>query len=134
MNRVILAGNITRDPEGRRTNSGTSVCSFSIAVNRKYKAQEQTVEEVTYVDCEAWAQPADFVRDFMRKGDAILVEGRLKLDSWEDRSSGQKRSKLKVVAERVESLTTRNAQPQPDLPHSAPPFPSNGGYSGGHAG
>lgn len=98
LNRVLLVGRLTRDPETRYTTSGTAVASFAIAVNRR-RGRDQ--EEVAYIDCEAWERQAEFVQQWFQKGKAILVEGRLKQDRWEDKTSGQSRSKLIVVCERA---------------------------------
>ncbi|OVE82488.1 hypothetical protein BVY04_00845 [bacterium M21] len=134
LNKVILAGNLTREPEGRRTSSGTSLCNLGLAVNRRYRnsAGEYT-DETTFVDIDVWGQPADFCRDYLHKGNAVLIEGRLRLDSWEDNATGQKRSKLKVVAERVQSLTPRSEgsgapQPQGGGYQQQAPAPQQGGY------
>jgi len=115
INKVLLIGNLTRDPEARRTNSGTSVAKLGLAINRKFKnAAGEYQEEVTFADVDVWGRSADFCRDYLRKGAPVYVEGRLKLDQWEDRETGQKRSKLGIVAESVQSLGTRNeGQPQP---------------------
>jgi len=120
LNKVMLAGNLTREPEGKRTTSGTSVCGLGMAVNRKWRnAAGEMQDETTFVDIEVWGQPADFCRDYLHKGNAVLIEGRLKLESWEDRETGQKRSKMKVVAERVQSLTSRDHS-QPAAPAAVP--------------
>jgi single-strand DNA-binding protein len=129
MNKVILAGNITRDPDMRRTTSGTAVCEFGIAVNERVKGQDgQYVDKPVFVDLTAWSKTADFICTYLQKGSPVLVEGRLQLDQWDDRQSGQKRSKLKVVADRVQSLASKNDQqqtnqmPQRQAP-PPPPFP-----------
>jgi single-strand DNA-binding protein len=99
-NKVILAGNLCRDPEVRYTPKGTAVCKFSIAVNRKWKneAGEQK-EDVTFVDIDSFGKQAETVAQWFKKGNPILVEGRLKLDQWEDKNTKEKRSKLGVVLE-----------------------------------
>jgi single-strand DNA-binding protein len=105
LNKVILIGNLTRDPESRATPK-SSVCNFSLAVNRQHHAENgQTQEEVTYVDFEAWGKIGEMVQKYLRKGSSCLAEGRLKLDSWEDKASGQKRTKLKVILENVQFLS-----------------------------
>lgn len=102
-NRVLLAGNLTRDPEVRVLSGDKSVASFGLAVNRKFKSNDgQLKEEVTFVDIEAWGRTAELVGQYLTKGRGCFVEGRLKLDSWDDKESGQKRSKLKIVAESVQ--------------------------------
>ncbi|TVR52876.1 MAG: single-stranded DNA-binding protein [Puniceicoccaceae bacterium] len=97
-NKVILMGNLTRDPEMRVTPNGLSICKFSIAVNRIYStADGERREEVTFIDIDSFGRQAETIGKYMTKGRGILVEGRLRLDQWEDKESGQKRSKLGVV-------------------------------------
>lgn len=97
-NKVILLGNLTRDPELRTIPSGQTVCSFSLAVNRSWRnAEGETQEAVDYIDCNAWGKPAEIINQYMQKGRAILVSGRLQQRSWEQ--DGQKRSKVEVVVE-----------------------------------
>ncbi|MDX2187754.1 MAG: single-stranded DNA-binding protein [Opitutaceae bacterium] len=104
-NQVILVGNLTRDPEIRVTPKGTSICAFGLAVNRTWRDESgQDREEVTFVDVEAWGKQAEIIHKYLTKGSQALVQGRLKLDQWEDKQSGQKRSKLKVVLENVQFL------------------------------
>ncbi|HEU4966226.1 MAG TPA: single-stranded DNA-binding protein [Candidatus Saccharimonadales bacterium] len=99
-NKVILMGNLTRDPETRTTPSGQSVTSFSLAVNRTWRGQDGTQQEsVSYIDCVAWGKPGEIIAQYLGKGRAILVSGRLDQRSWEDKESGQKRSKVEVIVE-----------------------------------
>jgi single-strand DNA-binding protein len=99
-NRVIIAGNLTRDPELRYTPKGMAIASFGLAVNRKWKNESgETKEEVTFVDVDAFGKQAETIGQYMKKGRPFLVEGRLKLDQWEDKNTHQKQSKLKVVLE-----------------------------------
>ncbi|MDX1683173.1 MAG: single-stranded DNA-binding protein [Phycisphaeraceae bacterium] len=99
-NRVTLMGNLTRDPELRRTKNDRAVCNIGLAVNRTYRdADNERQEEVTFVDADAWGRTAEVIDEFFEKGKPILVEGRLRLDQWED-ENGQNRSKLKVVIDR----------------------------------
>ncbi len=99
-NRVILAGNLTRDPELRYMPKGTAVAKIGLAVNRSWKTETgETREEVTFVDVEAFGRQAEVISQYMKKGRPLLVEGRLKLDQWEDKTTHQKQSKLKVVLE-----------------------------------
>lgn len=108
-NKVILAGNLTRDPEIRVTPKGTSICQFGLAINRSYKDESgASRDDTTFVDCEAWGKTAETIGKFCTKGKPLLVEGRLKLDSWEDKTSGQKRSKLKVVVDNFQFLGGKN--------------------------
>jgi len=109
LNEVRLIGRLTRDPELRATPSGHSVCSFGLATGRKYKSQDGTQhEETTFVDCTAWGKTAEIVEKYIKKGSLVFVGGRLKLDTWEDRQTGQKRSKLQIVVENVQFLDSRN--------------------------
>jgi single-strand DNA-binding protein len=104
-NKVILAGNLTRDPELRYTPQGIAVAVFGLAVNRVWKDDTgQQKEEVTFVDIEAWRGLAETIGKYLTKGRPVLIEGRLKMDSWEDKETKQKRSKLKVVAENMQFL------------------------------
>jgi single-strand DNA-binding protein len=103
LNKVLLIGNLTRDPEVRYTPKGTAVGDLAIAINDSYKGQDGTVKEtVTYVDIEVWGRQAETCKQYLTKGRPVFIEGRLKLDQWEQ--EGQKKSRLKVVAERVQFL------------------------------
>ncbi len=109
-NQVILVGNLTRDPELRVTPKGTAICQFGLAVNRQFKDESgQTRDETTFVDIEAWGKQGELVAKYLTKGSPALVQGRLKLDQWEDKQTQQKRSKLKVVMENVQFLSSRGA-------------------------
>lgn len=119
-NKVILLGNLTRDPEVRVTPKGTSICQFGLAVNRDYKTESgEKQSEVTFVDIEAWGKQAETVARYCVKGRPLLIEGRLKFDQWEDKASGQKRSKLKVVLESFQFIGGREAGAE-DRPMSPP--------------
>ena len=108
LNKVFLIGNLTRDPELRVTPKGTAICQFGIAVNRQFKDESgATRDETTFVDIEAWGKQGELVSKYLTKGSLAMVEGRLKLDQWEDKTSGQKRSKMKVVLDNVQFLSTR---------------------------
>jgi single-strand DNA-binding protein len=97
MNITTMSGNITRDPELRVTPSGATVCNFTIANNRKWKDQNgQEKEEVTFLDVAAWNKTAEVIAKFFGKGDPILVHGPLKMEQWDDKQTGQKRSRLKL--------------------------------------
>lgn len=97
-NKVILMGNLTRDPETRTTPSGQSVTNFSLAVNRTWKGQDGTMQEaVSYIDCVAWGRPGEVISQYIQKGRPILVSGRLDQRSWEQ--DGNKRSKVEVIVE-----------------------------------
>ncbi|MHC4220468.1 MAG: single-stranded DNA-binding protein [Planctomycetota bacterium] len=100
VNKVFLMGNLTRDVELKYTPSDQPVASFGLATNRRYRTREgEDREETTFVDCEAWGRTAEVMNQYLAKGRPVFVEGRLKLDQWEDRESGKPRSKLRVVVE-----------------------------------
>ncbi len=101
-NRVVLVGNLTRDPELRYIPSGTAVADITLAVNDRVKRNDQWVEETTFVDVTLWARTAEVVNEYLSKGSSVLIEGRLKLDRWE--KDGQKHSKLRVVGEKMQML------------------------------
>ena len=106
LNKVFLIGNLTRDPELRVTPKGTAICSFGLAVNRQYRDESGTArDETTFVDIEAWGKQGELVSKYLTKGSPCMVEGRLRLDSWEDKTTQQKRSKLKVVLDNVQFLS-----------------------------
>ena len=104
-NKVILAGNLTRDPELRYTPKGTAIARLGIACNRKWKSETgELKEEVTFVDVDAFGKQAETIGQYLKKGRPILIEGRLRYDTWEDKQSGQKKSKLGVVLENFQFL------------------------------
>ena len=104
-NKVILAGNLTRDPELRYTPKGTAVARLGLACNRKWKSESgEMKEEVTFVDVDAFGKTAETIGQYLKKGRPILIEGRLRYDTWEDKQSGQKKSKLSVVLENFQFL------------------------------
>ena len=106
-NKVILMGNLTRDPELRYTLKGTAIARLGVAVNRRWTSEggEQR-EETTFVDVDAFGKQAETLGQYMKKGRPIFIEGRLRLDSWEDKQTGQKRSKLGVVLENFQFMGT----------------------------
>lgn len=105
LNKVMLIGNLTRDPELRVTPKGTAICTFSLAVNRKFKDESGGErEEVTYVDIEAWGKAGENISKYCTKGRPLFVEGRLRLDQWEDKNTKEKRSRMKVVCENFQFL------------------------------
>jgi single-strand DNA-binding protein len=107
-NKVILLGNLTRDPEVRYTPKGSAVCDLGIAVNRVYTTDSgEKREEVTYVDVVLWARLAEIAGEYLKKGRPVFIEGRLQLDTWDDKQSGQKRSKLRVIGETMQLLGGR---------------------------
>lgn len=102
VNTVLLAGHLTRDPELRPLGGDKVVVNFSLAINRRYKSAEGEIkEESTFVDCEAWGRTAELIGQYLAKGSAAYVEGRLKLDSWQDKE-GKNRTRLKVVVDNVQ--------------------------------
>jgi len=105
LNKVLLMGNLTRDPELRVTPKGTSICQFSLAINRQFKMESgETREEVTYIDIEAWGKQGETIAKYVTKGRPLYVEGRLRLDQWEDKNTKEKRSRMKVVLEQFQFL------------------------------
>ena len=108
-NKVILLGNLTRDPQVRYTPGGTAVAEIGLAVNRQWfdKQSNQKKEETTFVDVTLWGRQAEVAGEYLAKGRAVLIEGRLQLDQWEDKTSGEKRSKLKVVGEEMKMVGGR---------------------------
>ncbi len=109
-NKVILMGNLTRDPELKQTPSNQSVAQIGLAVNRKYKGRDgDMTEETTFVDCEAWGRTAETMSKYLSKGRPVFVEGRLKLDQWQDKD-GNNRSKLKVVIDTFQFVDSRANQ------------------------
>ena len=108
-NRVILVGNLTRDPEVKYTTGGTAVAEIGMAVSRQWFDQKsnERKEETTFVDVTLWGRQAEVAGEYLSKGRPVLIEGRLQLDTWEDKQSGQKRSKLRVVGETMQMLGSR---------------------------
>ncbi|MCH9656437.1 MAG: single-stranded DNA-binding protein [Planctomycetes bacterium] len=105
-NKVILVGNLTRDPQVRYTPGGSAVTEVGLAVNRSWfdKNSNSRKEETTFVDVTLWGRTAEVASEYLTKGRSVLIEGRLQLDQWDDKESGQKRSKLKVVGENMTML------------------------------
>lgn len=110
-NRVVLIGNLTRDPEYKQLTSGQPVCRLGLAMNRQFKNRQtgSMVQEVCYIDIDVWGAQAESCRQYLQKGRSVLVEGRIKLDSWQDQS-GQNRSKHSIVADRVVFLSSANQE------------------------
>jgi single-strand DNA-binding protein len=131
-NKVILAGNLTRDPELRYTPKGTAIARLGIACNRKWKSETgELKEEVTFVDVDAFGKTAETIGQYLKKGRPILIEGRLRYDTWEDKQSGQKKSKLGVVLESFQFLDSgggrgEGAAPAPSRPAPPAPAPEGG--------
>ncbi|MFC0019828.1 single-stranded DNA-binding protein [Roseibacillus persicicus] len=144
LNKVYLMGRLTRDPELRYTPKGTAVADLGMAINRYRGGTDggERTEETTFVDVTLWGRQAETANQYLAKGREVFIEGRLQLDSWEDKSSGQKRSKLKVVGESMQFVGgpgggggqggggggqsySSDSQPQPSAP--SPSAPSQGG-------
>src|SRR5258708_28031311 len=120
-NKVILLGNLTRDPEVRYTPKGSAVCDLGLAVNRQYTLDSgEKREEVTFVAVVLWARLAEIAGEYLKKGRPVFIEGRLQLDTWDDKTSGQKRSKLRVIGETMQLL-------------GRPPGAGGGGSEGGES-
>jgi single-strand DNA-binding protein len=122
-NKVVLVGNLTRDPELRYTPKGTAIARIGIAVNRRWKTETgEQKEEVTFVDVDAFGKQAEVIGQYLKKGRPILIEGRLRLDQWEDKQTQQKKSKLGVVLEAFEFLDSGNRGESSggDAPRSRP--------------
>jgi single-strand DNA-binding protein len=128
-NKVILAGNLTRDPEQRFLPNGNAVATWGMALNRKWTVDGQAREETIFVDVTAFAKTAELASQYLKKGGPLLLEGRLKLDTWDDRQTGQKRSKLVVVAEAITFLSngTDAAQGAQGVRPNTPEQTSRGG-------
>jgi single-strand DNA-binding protein len=135
LNKVFLLGNLTRDPELRYTPKGTAVTDIGLAVNRvRNNEQGERQEETTFVDITLWGRQAELAQQYLGKGRGVFIEGRLQLDTWDDKQTGQKRSKLKVVGENLQFLPDgrgggggggggggQQRPPQQDAPQSPPP-------------
>jgi single-strand DNA-binding protein len=120
-NHVILAGNLTRDPELKYTSKGSAVARITLALNRTWKSETgEQKEEVTFVDVEAWGRQGEVIAQYVKKGRPLLVEGRLKLDQWEDKTTHQKQSKLKVVLEAFSFLDSNRGDSSPGEPMRRP--------------
>ena len=127
LNKVMLIGNLTRDPELRVTPKGTAICTFSLAVNRKFKDESGGErEEVTYIDIEAWGKSGENISKYCTKGRPLFVEGRLRLDQWEDKTTKEKRSRMKVVCENFQFLGSGRADGGAAVPGA------EGGEAGGN--
>jgi single-strand DNA-binding protein len=130
-NKVMLIGNLTRDPEVRYTPKGSAVCDIGLAVNRVYTSDSgEKVEEVTFVDVVLWAKMAELAGKYLHKGRPVFIEGRLQMDSWEDKQTGQKRTRMRVVGEQMQFL----GSPQGGDRAPAGGGDEEGGSSGGGGG
>jgi single-strand DNA-binding protein len=135
-NKVILLGNLTRDPQVRYTPGGTAVAELGLAVNRTWFDQKTNSkrEEVTFVDVTLWARQAEVAGEYLAKGRQVLIEGRLQLDSWDDKESGQKRSKLRVVCENMTMIGGRSDGSRGDGPRGDDEGRAGGRSGGGQGG
>lgn len=114
LNKVQLIGNLTRDPELRYTPKGTAVAEISIAINRVWNNDAgEKQEETTFVDVTLWGRQAELAQQYLGKGQPVYIEGRLQLESWDDKETGKKRSKLKVVGESMQFLGTKGDSGEP---------------------
>lgn len=114
INKVILAGHLTRDPECRFSTKGTAIGRFTIAINRKWKEKDGAErEEVAFIDCEAFGKTAETISSHFRKGNLLMVEGRLRTDNWEDKQTGQKRSKTLVNVQEFHFMGPKTSDPAP---------------------
>ena len=123
-NKVILAGNLTRDPELRYTPQGTAIAKIGLAINRRYTGQDgQTKDETTFVDVDAFGKQAEVIGQYLKKGRPVLIEGRLKLDQWDDKTTGQKRSRLGVILESFQFIDSKAGGTE-SSPAAAPSRPA----------
>lgn len=111
LNKVLIMGNLTRDPELRYTPKGTAVADLSLAINRVWRDDGgNKQEEVTFVDVTLWGRAAELAQQYLVKGRGAFIEGRLQMDTWDDKTTGQKRSKLKIIGENLQFLPSGNGQ------------------------
>lgn len=130
LNKVLLMGNLTRDPELRVTPKGTPICQFSLAINRQFKMESgESREEVIYVDIEAWGKQGETIAKYCTKGRPLYVEGRLRLDQWEDKNTKEKRSRMKVVLEQFQFLGDSRGSSGGGASSPASEFDQTGGGS-----
>jgi single-strand DNA-binding protein len=141
LNKVILMGNLTREPAVRYTPGGAAVCEFGLAINRKFSSNGQDKEETCFVDIVVWGKQAESCGRYLEKGSSALVEGRLQYDQWQDKETNAKRSRLRIVAERVQFMSssrgeTRDEQEyqQPSQQQSYNSESNNPGYSNNNGG
>lgn len=117
LNKVMIMGNLTRDPEVKYTTKGTAVAQLGLAINRYLQTDGgEKQEETTFVDVELWGRQAEIAGEYLKKGRPVFIEGRLKLDSWDDKATGQKRTKMKVVGEQLQLIGGREGGGKPEEP------------------
>jgi len=108
VNKVFLMGNLTRDPELRHVSGDMAVANLGLAINRRFRTRDgENREETTFIDLEAWGRPAEVMSQYLTKGSPVFIEGRLKLDQWQDKETGGNRSKIKVVVENFQFVDSR---------------------------
>jgi single-strand DNA-binding protein len=135
LNKVMLIGNLTREPEVRYTPKGSAVCDLGIAVNRTYVTDSnERMQETTYVDVVVWSHLAELAGKYLHKGRAVFIEGRLQMDTWEDKATGQKRSKIRVVADNLQFLDSKREGEGAGNGGGGGGGGAPGGYSGGGGG
>ena len=139
LNKVMLIGNLTRDPEVRFTPKGSAVCDLGVAVNRTYQTESgEKVQETTFVDVVVWSRLAELAGQYLHKGSPVFLEGRLQMDTWDDKATGQKRTKIRVVADNLQFLGAGKREGGPDEGggHQSGGYPGGGGgyASGGGSG
>jgi single-strand DNA-binding protein len=121
LNKVMLIGNLTRDPELRHTPKGTAVSEISLAINRVWKDDNgQKQEDTTFVEVTLWGRQAELAQQYLTKGRPVYIEGRLQLDSWDDKETGKKRSKIRVIGENMQFLSTGTGSGGGNSPDRAP--------------
>jgi single-strand DNA-binding protein len=120
-NKVFLMGNLTRDPELRYTPKGTAVAKLGLAVNRSWRSESgETREETTFVDVDAFGRQAETIAQYLKKGKPIFIEGRLRLDTWDDKQTNQKRSKLGVILEAFQFIDSKGGERTSPAPNASP--------------
>jgi single-strand DNA-binding protein len=138
VNKVILIGNCTRDPEVRYTPKGTAVADIGLAMNRYFSSDGgERREETTFVDVTLWGRQAEVAGEYLKKGRPVYIEGRLQMDSWDDKNTGQKRTKLKIVGEQMQLLGSRDSggsSSPPQQRYESNSTESNNQNSGGNDG
>jgi len=119
VNKTILAGRITRDPEVRFTPKGTAVTELGLAVNEREKVNDEWVEKPVFIDVTVWGRQAENCGNYLQKGSVVFIEGRLQLDQWEDKETGKKRTKLKVVAQNVQFGPKTGESSEPSIQYKS---------------
>lgn len=122
INKVVIIGRLTSDPELKQTQSGTSVASFSVANNRSYTKDGEKKDNVSFVNCVAWGKTGEIIAKYCKKGKQVAIEGRLQTDSWDDKETGKKRSAMKVVVETFQFLSDPSNAPT-EVMHSEDDIP-----------